>query len=147
MSTTTDLYNEAIIKEAKGAAVGATRLEHPDATVTRDNPLCGDRVTLDLAVEDGRVAAVGQKVRGCLLTQAATGLLARRAPGADAATLKAVAREVEAALKGEAVAEPLWEELAMFRPLQAVRSRHECVRLPFEALEEALAEATKGGAS
>lgn len=146
MSTTTDLYNEAIIKEAKAAA-GAARLEHPDATVTRDNPLCGDRVTLDLALEDGRVAAVGQKVRGCLLTQAAAGLLARRAPGADAETLKAVAREVEAALKGEPVAEPLWEELTMFRPLQAVRSRHECVRLPFEALEEALAKAAKSSAA
>ena len=50
--------------------------------MTRDNPLCGDRVTLDLELDQDRVSAVAHKTRGCLLTEAAAALLA-----ADAASL------------------------------------------------------------
>ena len=46
-----------------------------------DNPLCGDRVTLDLNLADGRVREVGHKVRGCLLCQAAAAAIGERAPG------------------------------------------------------------------
>jgi hypothetical protein len=31
-----------------------------------------------------------------------------------------------------------WPELEMFRPVSGVKSRHECVLLPFDALREAL---------
>ncbi|MEZ5861777.1 MAG: iron-sulfur cluster assembly scaffold protein, partial [Geminicoccaceae bacterium] len=72
------LYNRAIIEAARDKR-HAGRLEHPGGTATTDNPLCGDRVTLDLEGEAGRVAAVAHKTRGCLLTQAAASLLAAHA--------------------------------------------------------------------
>jgi NifU-like protein involved in Fe-S cluster formation len=135
-----DLYNDAIVREAK-AAGERPRLPAPDASVTRDNPLCGDRVTLDLAfAPDGTVAAAGHRTRGCLLTQAAASLLARRAEGATPDELERAADDLRAVLRdgppgGE---EPAWPELAMFGPVRAVKSRHECVLLPFDALREAL---------
>jgi nitrogen fixation protein NifU and related proteins len=135
-----DLYNDAIIREAKAAAE-RPRLPGPDASVTRDNPLCGDRVTLDLAfAPDGTVAAAGHKTRGCLLTQAAASLLARRAEGASPEELDRAAADLRAILRGGSGGgeEPAWPELAMFGPVSAVRSRHECVLLPFDALREAL---------
>lgn len=110
----------------------------------RDNPLCGDRVTLDLALEDGTVARMAHKTRGCLLTQAAASILGRHAVGADASEARRVTDEIKALLAGEAV-DPSWPELAMFRPVQAVKSRHECVLLPFEALLEALGKNDKAG--
>jgi nitrogen fixation NifU-like protein len=133
-----DLYNDAIIREAKAAAE-RPRLPEPDASVTRDNPLCGDRVTLDLAfAPDGTVAAAGHKTRGCLLTQAAASLLVRRAAGASPDELERAAADLRAILREDAGAEPAWPELAMFGPVRAVKSRHECVLLPFDALGEAL---------
>ena len=39
------LYHERILRLARAAA-GAGRLDHADAGATRDNPLCGDRVTV-----------------------------------------------------------------------------------------------------
>lgn len=140
MSATQDLYNDAILREAK-AANTAVRLEQPAQTVTLDNPLCGDRVTLDLRLGDGgaRVEAVGHKTRGCMLTQAAASVLARRAPGSTPDELRGVVRALEASLRGDD-ADPAWPELAMFRPVRAIRSRHECVLLPFHALEDALKE-------
>jgi nitrogen fixation NifU-like protein len=48
-----------------------------DATVSREgaNPLCGDRITLQLGVQDGVVRAVGFTGRGCAISQASASLL------------------------------------------------------------------------
>lgn len=139
-----ELYHRIIVETAKETAKAA-RLETADVTVEEDNPLCGDRILLDLLVRDGKVAAVGHSTRGCLLTRAAAVVLARRAPGCSAKELGDAIASLHALLeKGEGP--PLWSELAMFAPVQAVKSRHECVLLPFRALARALAliERSKG---
>ena len=48
-----------------------------DASVTREgaNPLCGDRITLQLGVVDGVVQTVGFTGRGCAISQASASLL------------------------------------------------------------------------
>ena len=140
-----ELYHKAIIDQAK-AAKGAGRLDRPDASVVLDNPLCGDRITLDLALDAGRVAAVGHKVRGCLLCQAAASAIGANAVGRTPDQLRATAADVEAMLKGHPMPADGWPELAAFEPVRGYKSRHECVALPFEALTEALgqAEAAKG---
>lgn len=131
-----ELYDRAIVETAKETAT-AERLSAPDVTVEEDNPLCGDRIALDLAIADGRIAAVGHKTRGCLLTRAAAVVLARRAAGAEPAELRRAIASLRALLQGREDA-PAWPELAMFAPVREVRSRHDCVLLPFRALEEAL---------
>ena len=65
-----ELYQEALLKLAKESPRKG-RLEPNDASVRLDNPLCGDRVTLDLHLMDGRIDAVGHEVKGCLLCEAA----------------------------------------------------------------------------
>jgi nitrogen fixation NifU-like protein len=138
-----NLYNEAIIATAK-AGHGAGRLERPDASVTRDNPLCGDRVTLDLRLDGDRIGEIAQLTRGCLLTQAAASVIGRHAPGASPEAVHAAAARLGRILAGEDAADAAdWPELAMFAPVREVRSRHECVLLPFQALEEALEEASR----
>ena len=133
-----DLYHQAILELARKSRQ-AGRLESPQASVTVDNPLCGDRVTLDLTLDDGRVREVGHKVRGCLLCQAAAAAIGARAPGETPAALRAVARELGEAIVGApAAAELAWAELAAFAPVHAHKSRHECVLLPFQALTQAL---------
>jgi nitrogen fixation NifU-like protein len=133
-----ELYQQAILDLAKRAKE-ASRLEAPDASVTVDNPLCGDRVTVDLTLADGRVRAVGHKVRGCLLCQAAAAAIALRAPGETPARLREVASALPGALAQtpEALGE-IWSELAAFTPVHAYKSRHDCVLLPFAALTKAL---------
>ena len=133
-----ELYHQAILELARKARQ-ASRLEAPQASVTVDNPLCGDRVTLDLNLADGRVREVGHRVRGCLLCQAAAAVIGERAPGETPESLRAVARDLGAAIAGtpEAARMP-WPELAAFAPVHAHKSRHECVLLPFAALTQAL---------
>ena len=52
------LYQDAILNHAK-AAVGQGKLETPTGSAMVDNPLCGDRVTVDIALDGDRIAAVG----------------------------------------------------------------------------------------
>jgi nitrogen fixation protein NifU and related proteins len=132
------LYHQAILALAKQGRE-ARPLEAPQASVTVDNPLCGDRVTLDLNLADGRVRAVGHKVRGCLLCQAAAAAIAERAPGEAPTALRAVARDLSDAIaRAPEAAGKSWPELAAFAAVHAHKSRHECVLLPFEALMRAL---------
>lgn len=137
---TAQLYNDAILAEAK-ARHGHGRLPAPAVSVTCDNPLCGDRVTIDLNLAAEQVAAFAQTTRGCVLTQASASVLGRHLAGASTADLRQATAEIRGLLAGETV-QPAWPELAMFAPVQAVKSRHECVLLPFEAAAEALAKAS-----
>ena len=134
------LYQQAL-KDLAQSADGAGRLNAPDASVRLDNPLCGDRITLDLTVEDGRIAALAHETKGCLLCRAAAALLGREAPGRRADELAAAHAEIVALLKGEISAPTHWPALAAFSPVHAHKSRHGCVLLPFRALQDALTTA------
>jgi nitrogen fixation NifU-like protein len=137
-----DLYHQAILDLAR-RATGRGRLEAPRASATVDNPLCGDRVTLDLDLRDGRVSAIGHRVRGCLLCQAAASVIGARAPGLEPAALHEEAEHLRRLIvegPGAAI-DGLWPELAAFEPVHRHKSRHDCVLLPFDALTQALEQA------
>lgn len=144
--TSDALYHEALLRLARGAA-GARRLDDPDASARRDNPLCGDDVTFDVRVREGRIEAVGLRVRGCALCQAAAAVLAGVAPGRTPGEIAGARGALAAMLRGAgpAPASP-WEEVAVFRPVGGVPSRHACVLLAFDALREAL-DVVPGAAS
>lgn len=132
-----ELYHQAILDLARqGRDQG--RLEAPGASVTLDNPLCGDRVTLDLTLADGRVHAIGHRVRGCLLCQAAATVIGNQAVGETPAQLRTMVTRLAETIAAGSTADDLWPELAAFAPVHAHKSRHDCVLLPFEALAQAL---------
>lgn len=132
-----ELYQQAILALSR-AGHGAGRLERPDATATVDNPLCGDRVTIDLHIHDGHVTALGHKTRGCLLCEAATSLLGRDAAGRSVAMLIEAEAAFAEMIRNDGPVPEAWPGLAAFTPVKAVRGRHECVILPFTGIITAL---------
>jgi nitrogen fixation NifU-like protein len=130
------LYQERIVALAK-ARTGAGKLAAPTRTARRDNPLCGDRVVVDVRLDDsGRIAEIAHQVRGCLLCQASASALASVAVGRDKAGIEAVRHDAARAIgreEGEAA-----EPFSAFAPVKSHKSRHECVLLPIEALSDAL---------
>jgi nitrogen fixation NifU-like protein len=133
------LYDQAIIAEAR-SRTGAGRLEAPTVTAECDNPLCGDRITVDLAVQGGAISDLAHKTRGCLLTQASASLLARYAKGGDVAAARELRAAIDAFLKGQED-----ERFAILTPVRNAKSRWDCVTLPFQALADALADLEKRG--
>ncbi|HEY6106372.1 MAG TPA: iron-sulfur cluster assembly scaffold protein [Anaeromyxobacteraceae bacterium] len=137
-----DLYHQALVRLAR-AAEGAGDLAGATASATLDNPLCGDRVTVEVRLAGGCVAALAHRVRGCILCQASASLLGRAAPGRTPAELAGAQAALTALLRSGALPPPgPFADLALFAPVRAVPSRHRCALLPFEALARALAEAT-----
>ena len=143
MSDADSLYQDAI-KQFAEAAHGHGQLENPTAEAKLDNPLCGDRVRMQVALDAGRISAVAHQTKGCLLCRAASSLLGARAAGMDVAAIEAVSDELDAMLKGVAPVPAAWPELAMFVPARAHISRHRCVLLPFRALQGALKKVPEG---
>ena len=130
------LYQERIVALAR-AKTGAGKLAEPTKSARRDNPLCGDRVTIDVRLDgQGRIAEIAHQVRGCLLCQASASALSSVAVGRDAAGIAALRHDADRALgreEGEA-----GEPFTVFLPVAAHKSRQECVLLPLEALKDAL---------
>ena len=130
------LYQDRIVALAK-AKTGAGKLSAPTKSARKDNPLCGDRVTIDVRVDgEGRIAEIAQQVRGCLLCQASTSALASVAVGRDKSGIEALRHDAEKAIGRETGAPG--EPFAAFAPVRAHKSRQECVLLPFDALQDAL---------
>lgn len=139
-----ELYHKELLRLA-AEAHGVGRLTDADATATVDNPLCGDRITVDVTTTDGRIARVGYDVKACLLCQASASIIGATAAGASRQDIQVVADQIAGMLRQH---RPLpggaWAKLEVFTPVAPHKSRHRCVLLPFEALLKALAEAGAG---
>ena len=133
------LYHAALVERAR-AAFGKGRLEGADASATVDNPLCGDRVTLDLKLNEGRIAAIGHQVRGCLLCEAAAATIAEHLRGGGPTEIEAISAAAKRLMK-EGEGDPQWQCLEIFTPVHSAKSRRDCVLLPFEALRRAASAA------
>ena len=132
------LYEKAIMRLAADAT-GAGRLPEATGSATVHNPMCGDRITIDIDTAAGKVAAIAHEAKACLLCQAAASLICGAATGRDVGQLSGMKGQIEAWLLHGKAMPAGWPGLAAFAPVAKARSRVRCVTLPFEALEKALA--------
>ena len=116
----------------------AGRLTAPQATVRKRSPLCGSTVTVDLVMQDGRVASFAQDVKACALGQASASVLGAAVIGRTAAELQAARDALSAMLREGASPPPApfdgWEVLT---PARDYRNRHASILLAVEAAAEA----------
>lgn len=139
----TELYNKAIIQEARNNL--ANRLNLPTGSTTIFSPLCGDRISVDVQIEDGRVTAIGQEVKGCILCQAAASIMSKCALDQSVDSLDSATSNLLKLLKdGTNELGERWSPLSIFAPVSKHKSRHDCIALPFQALNEAVSESIKG---
>ena len=131
-----DLYQDKIMALAHDEA-RAGRMDAPDATATVDNPLCGDRVTIDLRLEDGRISEITHHVRGCVLCQASAAALGAKAVGETRESLAKAQGSLRGMLKGAAAPSGEWAAFDAVTPVAAPKSRHTSVLQPVDANDEA----------
>ncbi|WP_066480004.1 MULTISPECIES: iron-sulfur cluster assembly scaffold protein [unclassified Sphingomonas] len=134
------LYNARILRLAASIPHHAP-LADPMAVVERRSPVCGSRIGVEVRVDAaGRLTALGLDVGACALGQASAALMAAHAIGRRADELAAVRDALAAWLAGEG-ALPDWPELELFDAARAHVARHASIRLPFEAVAAAAAQA------
>jgi nitrogen fixation NifU-like protein len=86
------IYKEEILDHYKHPR-NFGQLDHPDIHVEANNPLCGDRLSMDLIVKDGVVEDVRFSGRGCAISQASASMLTEDLIGKPLTELAKTTRE------------------------------------------------------
>jgi nitrogen fixation NifU-like protein len=118
-----DLYRDYILEHYRRPHNFGV-IEEPNATFEGANPLCGDRITMQLAVKDGVVTDIGFTGRGCAISQASASLLTdevRGKPVGDVAAIQAV-------------------DLLDLLGIEISPARLKCAMLSFDSLQHLLAD-------
>ena len=105
------------------------------------NVLCGDRLRVELAYRDGRIAALGFSGESCAIATASASMMTELAAGCDAAAIEALARRFRALVEGHCEHDPALGAANAFAELRRYASRRKCALLPWAALQAALAGA------
>ena len=88
-----DLYRELIIDRYKNPLMRGT-LDPHDFSYEDDNPLCGDRIRIDLRVDDeNRITEAAFSGEGCAISQASADLLIESIVGKNLNEVKALSKE------------------------------------------------------
>lgn len=141
-SMSATLYNAHILRLATSIP-HQTRLAAPQATVSKRSPICGSRVTVDVVVDaEGRITELGQEVRACALGQASAALMGEHAIGRTPQELGRARDALTAYLAGQRDDPGDWPGLELFAPARPHAARHPSIRLAFEAVAEAAAQAS-----
>lgn len=68
-------------------------LEHPTVSREEFNPLCGDKIRLDLLIKDGIIDDLRFTGRGCTISQASTSMLTEALKGQPVEVAKTFGKE------------------------------------------------------
>ena len=114
------------------------RPQRPSHRAEGDNPVCGDRLTLFLRLEDEVIREIGLEVRACAICTASASMMSELVKGGAKTEALECASAFKALMAGREPATHLGDLLS----LSAVRqfpSRIKCAELAWHALEAALA--------
>ena len=87
-----DLYRELILEHARQPHNFGT-LAAPDMSHEETNPLCGDRVRIELQIADDVIVDVRFSGRGCAISQASASLLTDELRGMHVTAARALTKD------------------------------------------------------
>lgn len=139
-----ELYREVILDHNRaprnfGELAGATRV------VDGVNPLCGDKMTLYVKLDHGKIEDIRFKGTGCAISVASSSLMTERVKGRTVAETLALFEQVHDLLTGDHAHVDV-EQLDKLAALGGVReypTRVKCASLAWHALKAAVAEDAK----
>ena len=136
-----DLYQEVILDHSKrprnfGELAGANR------RAEGYNPLCGDRETVFVRLEDDVLADVGFRGAGCAISTASASMMTDSVKGKTRAEAEALFERFHDLIigrDGTATASAELGKLAVFSGVREFPVRVKCATLPWHTLRAALA--------
>jgi nitrogen fixation NifU-like protein len=142
MSDLRELYQQVILDHNRRPR-NFRRLANANRTAEGFNPLCGDRIALELSVEDGVVRDAAFQGAGCAISNAAASMLTTSVIGKSEAEVSALFHRVHAMLTGAAAGDAEVGKLAVFAGVREFPSRIKCATLAWHTLQAALSRATE----
>jgi nitrogen fixation NifU-like protein len=146
MSELLDLYQEVILDHNKRPR-NFGRLEPSDRQAEGHNPLCGDRLTVYLRLEDDSVAEIRFDGLGCAISKASASLMSESVKGKSRQEIERLFEEFHQLMTGDpsvrGKASAALGKLAVFEGVREFPIRVKCATLPWHTLKAALDEETQ----
>ena len=125
-----DLYRDYILEHYRRPHNFGV-IDAPTTSYEGANPLCGDRITMQIGVRDGIVERVGFTGRGCAISQASASLLTDEIKGKPLAEILKLGSDDVLDLLG----------------IEISPARLKCAILSLDTLQHAIAESPDGASS
>jgi nitrogen fixation NifU-like protein len=139
-----ELYRDIILDHYRNPRHRGS-LSDPSASHEGLNPLCGDEVTIDVAVKDSRIQDIAYRGSGCSISQSSASMMTEAVAGKSVEEARQVIGSFTEMMRGSDAIDP--EELGDLEAMAGVRKfpvRVKCATLAWHTLDEALDEATQG---
>lgn len=144
------LYQQIILDHAKVRhGSGLAETEAPEGATCGQshqlNPVCGDEVTLRVAVKDGTVSQISWDGAGCSISMASASVLSDMAEGMTVEELRSVIGTFREVLRsrGKIAADPeILGDAAAFEGVARYAARVKCAMISWVAAEDALTQAS-----
>lgn len=144
------LYQQIILdhsKERHGSGLSETPVPAGASTGSSHqlNPVCGDEVTLRLAVKEGKIAQIAWDGDGCSISMASASVLSEMAEGLNVSDLRTLIDAFRDVLRsrGKIAADPeILGDAAAFEGVSRYAARVKCAMIAWVAAEDSLNQAT-----
>lgn len=132
------LYQELILQHYRHPRNKGV-LENPTVEISVNNPVCGDEITLQLRVSDGKIDAARFMGQGCSISQASASMMASGIEGKSLAEVDRILELFTRLMRGkvDATESPLLGDLRALGGVSKFPVRIKCALLPWDALTEA----------
>ena len=140
-----DIYKEVILDHYKSPR---NKRELDDVTVscTRNNPLCGDEITVLARVEGDQVLEVAFQGAGCSISMSSASMMTEAVTGTSIEGAKDMAARFRGMMAGEVEPdEKAFGELVALKGVVQYPIRIKCAVLAWDVLQEALESGEASG--
>lgn len=141
MADLTELYQQVIIDHNRNPR-NFRAIADANRTADGDNPLCGDRISLYVKVENGTVADIGFQGKGCAISQASASLMTGAVKGKTIEEAERLFQAFHSMVTSDGTHAPdtrLLGKLAAFAGVRQFPARVKCANLAWHTLHAALA--------
>ena len=141
-----ELYKEVILDHYK---TPRNKRDLPGAELScrKNNPLCGDEITIHAHVGDGRVAEVTFEGSGCSISQASASMLTESVTGRTVEEAEKIASDFRGMMEGKVDPdEESFGDLVALKGVVKYPVRIKCAVLAWDVFQDALTGAERPGA-
>ena len=131
-----NIYTELIAEHSRSPE-HKHNLQNPTISERGHNPSCGDEITLELEIKDGKIFDASFTGAGCAISQASTDMMIDLLKGKDVNEAKRLAEIFIAMIKGEITDDNELEELdeaAALKNISNMPARVKCATLAWHTL-------------
>ena len=133
-----DIYKEVILDHYKNPR-NKRELPGAELSCSRNNPLCGDEITVFVHQEDGRVADIAFQGSGCSISQSSASMMTEAVKGRTLGEALELAASFRGMMAGEVEPdEDAFGDLIALKGVVKYPIRIKCAVLAWDVLQEAL---------